>query len=45
MSQALLQPFIPGVPMSASFLVDGQGRAWLLGVGIQRIAIRSMMNV
>jgi predicted ATP-grasp superfamily ATP-dependent carboligase len=26
--------------MSASFLVDGRGAAWLLGVGIQRIAIR-----
>jgi predicted ATP-grasp superfamily ATP-dependent carboligase len=26
--------------MSASFLVDGRGTAWLLGVGIQRIAIR-----
>ncbi len=40
MSQALLQPFVAGVPMSASFLIDGQGRAWLLGVGVQRIAIR-----
>ena len=40
MSLALLQPFVAGVPMSASFLVDGHGTAWLLGVGIQRIAIR-----
>jgi predicted ATP-grasp superfamily ATP-dependent carboligase len=40
MSQALLQPYRAGVPMSASFLVDGRGAAWLLGVGIQRIAIQ-----
>jgi predicted ATP-grasp superfamily ATP-dependent carboligase len=26
--------------MSASFLVDGGSRAWLLGVGIQRIMVR-----
>jgi predicted ATP-grasp superfamily ATP-dependent carboligase len=40
MSRALLQPYLAGVPMSASFLVDGRGTAWLLGIGIQRIALR-----
>jgi predicted ATP-grasp superfamily ATP-dependent carboligase len=38
--EALLQPFVPGSPMSASFLVDRHGRAWLAGVGSQRIAVR-----
>jgi predicted ATP-grasp superfamily ATP-dependent carboligase len=40
MSKALLQPFVPGMPMSASFLVDGHGNTWLVGVGTQRITIR-----
>jgi predicted ATP-grasp superfamily ATP-dependent carboligase len=40
MSEALLQPFVPGLPMSASFLVDGHGDAWLIGVGTQSITIR-----
>ena len=35
MPVALLQPFVPGTPMSASFLVGQGGRAWLIGVGIQ----------
>jgi tyramine---L-glutamate ligase len=37
---ALLQPFIPGAPMSASFFVDHRGQSWLIGVGRQRMAIR-----
>jgi predicted ATP-grasp superfamily ATP-dependent carboligase len=37
---ALLQPFIPGTPMSASFFVGAEGDIWLIGIGIQRIAIR-----
>jgi predicted ATP-grasp superfamily ATP-dependent carboligase len=41
MSRALLQPYVAGVPMSASFLVDDRGTPWLLGVGIQRIAIHA----
>jgi tyramine---L-glutamate ligase len=40
MGEALLQPFLPGAPMSASFLVDVGGRPWLLGVGRQRIVCR-----
>ena len=31
MAGAILQPFVPGQPMSASFLVDRRGRAWLIG--------------
>ncbi len=40
MPQALLQPFVPGEPMSASFLVSPEGRAWPVGVGRQRMEIR-----
>jgi predicted ATP-grasp superfamily ATP-dependent carboligase len=37
---ALLQTFVPGVPMSASFLVgDGRGPR-LIGVGVQRMVVR-----
>ena len=36
MPRAVLQPFVPGTPMSASFLVGPAGKAWLIGVGIQR---------
>ena len=39
MPVALLQPFHAGVPMSASFLV-AEDRAWLIGIGRQRTAIR-----
>jgi predicted ATP-grasp superfamily ATP-dependent carboligase len=39
MNQALLQPFLPGEPMSASFLIDVGGRPWLLGVGRQQITV------
>ncbi|MBX6315286.1 MAG: ATP-grasp domain-containing protein, partial [Isosphaeraceae bacterium] len=40
MASALLQPYLPGVPMSASFLVDARGRATLVGVGRQRVEVR-----
>ena len=39
MGPGLLQPFHEGVPMSGSFLVDAQGRPWLIGIGRQSIAI------
>jgi predicted ATP-grasp superfamily ATP-dependent carboligase len=41
MPAALLQHFVPGVPMSASFLVGDGPQAWLIGTGIQRMAIRN----
>jgi predicted ATP-grasp superfamily ATP-dependent carboligase len=37
--QFIAQPYLPGRPMSASFLVDSSGIAKLLGVGSQRIKI------
>jgi tyramine---L-glutamate ligase len=37
---AVLQPFVPGTPMSASFLVGQRGEAWLVAIGTQRMAIR-----
>jgi predicted ATP-grasp superfamily ATP-dependent carboligase len=37
---ALLQPFVPGLAHSASFLVGREGRAWLIAAGRQHIAIR-----
>jgi predicted ATP-grasp superfamily ATP-dependent carboligase len=37
---ALLQPFLPGIPMSASFLIDEASVAWLIAMGQQKIAIR-----
>ncbi len=40
MAVAVLQPFISGVPMSASFLVGKDGEAFLIGIGAQRMAIR-----
>jgi predicted ATP-grasp superfamily ATP-dependent carboligase len=40
MSRAILQPFVSGEPMSASFLVDQGGRAWLIGIGRQRVIVR-----
>jgi tyramine---L-glutamate ligase len=40
MRTALLQPFVPGEPMSASFLAGGDGRAWLIGVGRQRMEVK-----
>jgi predicted ATP-grasp superfamily ATP-dependent carboligase len=36
---ALMQPYMKGRPMSASYLVDSDGRAWLIGVGEQEIAL------
>jgi predicted ATP-grasp superfamily ATP-dependent carboligase len=41
MPVALLQPFLGGNPMSASFLIDEERRAWLIGVGQQKIAIEN----
>jgi predicted ATP-grasp superfamily ATP-dependent carboligase len=41
MPLAVLQPFVSGEPMSASFLVSPDGRAWLIGLGRQRIEIQS----
>jgi predicted ATP-grasp superfamily ATP-dependent carboligase len=41
MPRALLQPFVPGEPMSASFLVSTEGRAWLIAIGRQRMDIRN----
>ncbi len=35
----LIQPFVASIPMSASFLVDQHGRAWLIGVGRQHSVI------
>ena len=40
MPLALFQRFVPGEPMSASFLVDRLGRAWLIGIGAQHVIIR-----
>jgi tyramine---L-glutamate ligase len=40
MPVAALQPFVPGTPMSASFLVGHGGQSWPIGVGAQQIAIR-----
>jgi predicted ATP-grasp superfamily ATP-dependent carboligase len=40
MPVAVLQPFVPGTPMSASFLVGQEGRSWPIGVGTQRMTIR-----
>jgi len=40
MSAALLQPLVPGVAMSASFLVSSWGEARLIATGTQRMALR-----
>jgi predicted ATP-grasp superfamily ATP-dependent carboligase len=37
---ALLQPYVAGEPMSASFLVGDDRRAWLIGVGRQRMRVK-----
>ena len=37
--EALFQPFVPGEPMSASFLVSPDAQAWLIGMGRQRMEI------
>jgi predicted ATP-grasp superfamily ATP-dependent carboligase len=40
MPAAVLQPFVSGVPMSASFLVGEDGEPYLIGIGAQRMMIR-----
>jgi predicted ATP-grasp superfamily ATP-dependent carboligase len=37
---AIVQPYVAGVPMSASFLVDGCGRPHLLAIGEQSVSIQ-----
>src|SRR5262249_46356825 len=37
MPEALLQPYVPGDPMSASFLVSPEGETWLIAIGRQRM--------
>jgi len=41
MRTALLQPFVSGAPMSASFLVGEDRRVWLIGVGRQRMEVKN----
>ena len=41
LATALLQPFIPGTPMSASFLVARSRRCRPLAIGVQRVVIRA----
>jgi predicted ATP-grasp superfamily ATP-dependent carboligase len=38
--EVLIQPYVEGIPMSASFLVDRSGRAQLVGVGRQAVSVR-----
>jgi predicted ATP-grasp superfamily ATP-dependent carboligase len=39
LDEALLQPFVPGVPSSASFLVGPDNQAHWIGIGRQRVEI------
>jgi predicted ATP-grasp superfamily ATP-dependent carboligase len=39
MEDAVMQPYVQGRPMSASYLVDSEGGAWLIGIGEQDIAL------
>ncbi len=39
LKSAVLQAFVPGETLSASFLVDTTGRAWLIGIGAQCMAV------
>jgi predicted ATP-grasp superfamily ATP-dependent carboligase len=39
MADAVMQPYVEGRPMSASYLVDSVGRAWLIGIGEQDISL------
>ena len=39
MARALAQPYLEGIPRSASYLVDREGRATLLAVGRQRVEV------
>ncbi|MHB1556762.1 MAG: ATP-grasp domain-containing protein [Isosphaeraceae bacterium] len=36
---AILQPYLRGRPMSASFVVDRRGEPWLVAIGVQHVAI------
>lgn len=38
--EALLQPFLPGIPSSATFLIGSDNKARLIGIGRQRIEIQ-----
>ena len=38
--EALLQPFLPGVPSSATFLIGPENQARWIGIGRQRVAIQ-----
>jgi predicted ATP-grasp superfamily ATP-dependent carboligase len=40
LKEALLQPFVPGVPASASFLVGPDYQSQLIGIGRQRVEIQ-----
>src|SRR4051794_1620197 len=40
LGERLVEPFVPGCSMSASFLVDPAGRARLIAVGRQRVEVR-----
>ena len=37
--ESILQPFVPGIPLSASFLADRSDRVELIGVGRQAIVV------
>ena len=39
MGRAILQPYVSGQPMSASFLVDSDGRTWSLAIAEQEIVL------
>jgi predicted ATP-grasp superfamily ATP-dependent carboligase len=39
MPLAILQPYVSGRPMSVSYLVDGDGRAWPLCIGEQDVVL------
>ena len=41
MAQAIFQPYVPGEPMSVSYLVSSGGQAWPIGVGRQRMAMHN----
>jgi predicted ATP-grasp superfamily ATP-dependent carboligase len=38
---SILQPFVPGIPLSGSFLVDRSERAELVGIGTQKIVVNN----
>ncbi len=39
LEHALLQPYVSGEPMSATFLVDKSRRSWILAMGSQKIVV------